>query len=112
MTGVDVAVARSLRDLEAAHDATIVASAKVITTIMDARQHHGFRQGEGYGALARINGVIGNSITMMEESLRAHGEIAVLGRDLGLPITGAGDVCQNVVMPMFTSGQAANSEAA
>ncbi|WP_420137945.1 hypothetical protein [Sphingomonas sp.] len=90
----DIAVARRLRALEAASDATIRASADLISTMLDARQARRLPASQGHATLVRVGGILSDAIALRGNSVTAHQEVASLGADMGLPVIAYGDICQ------------------
>jgi len=92
----DIALARRLRALEDASDATIRASADLIATMLDARQARGLPAAQGHATLARVGTIMADAIALRGQSVAAHEEVVTLGAGMGLPVTGFGDACQEL----------------
>ena len=108
----DIALARRLRALEAAQDATIRASADLVATMLDARQARRLPAGQGHETLVRVGSIMADAIALQGRSVIAHREVVVMGAGLGLPLTSVGDACQEDFASPFFTGMALVEQAA
>ena len=77
-------IARDVRTAEEKFDEVLLASAKLMETLVTARQHPGVQVHAGQKALIRLVRAQQNIVDGSSDMFRVHDELAELGRVMGI----------------------------